>query len=179
MRRMELLSALGRLDSRLFLSIFVAGQRSVLRPCARILSRSADGYLHLLIPLFLCLWQAPDALRYTALLAACMAVERPLYWLLKNTLKRHRPSESMPELERLLVAGDRFSFPSGHTSAAFVLAGTLAVCYPGLAVSLFIWATLIGISRVLLGVHYPGDTLAGAVMGSSIVLVVAQQLGGY
>ncbi|MCB1845501.1 MAG: phosphatase PAP2 family protein, partial [Halioglobus sp.] len=69
------------------------------------------------------------------------------------------------------------SFPSGHTSAAFLLATALTITYQEPAVAMCGWAGLVALSRVILGVHYPGDTLAGAVMGSGIALFTANQLG--
>jgi undecaprenyl-diphosphatase len=60
---------------------------------------------------------------------------------------------------------DEFSFPSGHTAAAFVMVSILGSFYPVLLLPLVILASFIGISRVYLGVHYPSDVLAGAILG--------------
>jgi undecaprenyl-diphosphatase len=64
------------------------------------------------------------------------------------------------------MPSDRFSLPSGHTAAAWVIAILVALHYPILAIPVFIWATLVGISRVYLGVHYPTDILAGFILGT-------------
>jgi undecaprenyl-diphosphatase len=80
-------------------------------------------------------------------------------------------------LRSLVVASDQFSFPSGHSSGAFLLATCLAIVYGGPVTAMYLWATGVAVSRVILGVHFPGDTLAGAVMGTSITVFSASQLG--
>lgn len=177
MTTMKMLLAIHRLDLQLLARIFSQGERRMVRPLARALSRSGDGYLHLLVPLLLLLLGAADATRFGGLLALAMLVERGLYWSLKNSLKRRRPQEAVPGFRSLVTAADQFSFPSGHSSAAFLLATALAVVYGGPVVAMFLWASGVALSRVLLGVHFPGDTLAGAIMGSSIVLFCASLVG--
>jgi len=174
---MEILSALQRLDVRLFFAVFRQGERRLIRQLARALSRSADGYLFILIPALLWLVNADGATRLGTLLLVSLAAERPLYWILKNGLRRRRPQESLPSFSSIIVAADKFSFPSGHTSAAFLLATSLTLVYREPALAMYIWATTIAWSRIILGVHYPGDTLAGAVMGSGIALFIFLQLG--
>lgn len=65
-------------------------------------------------------------------------------------------------------AGDSPSFPSGHTSQAFSTAMSLTLAYPKwyVAVPAFTWAASVGYSRMYLGMHYPTDVLAGAVVGA-------------
>ncbi|PLW84475.1 phosphatase PAP2 family protein [Kineobactrum sediminis] len=149
----------------------------MVRPLAKAVSRSGDGYLHLLLPLLLLLYGSPHAGPFIQLLIPALLMERALYWSLKNSLKRQRPQEAVPGFRSLVTAADRFSFPSGHSSGAFLLATSLAVIYGGPMAVIFVWAGAVALSRVLLGVHFPGDTLAGAVMGSSIVLLTAHLLG--
>ena len=171
------LQALHQIDARLFVSIFTRGERPTIRACARILSRSAEGYLHVTLPFLLTALAVPGVHQLVTLMLMSLAVERVVYWVLKNSLKRPRPQDSLPGFRSLIPPGDKFSFPSGHTSAAFVLATALCLVYEGPVNSIYFWAGGIAFSRVLLGVHYPGDTLAGALMGSSIVVVMAN-LGG-
>ena len=70
--------------------------------------------------------------------------------------------------EPLLEAPSTFSFPSGHATVAFASATILALAVPRLRWPLFALAALIAFSRVYVGVHYPGDVLAGAVLGVGI-----------
>ncbi len=174
---MKMLLAIHRLDLQLLARIFSQGERRMVRPLARALSRSGDGYLHLLVPLLLLLLVVDDAARFAGLLALALLLERGLYWSLKNSLKRRRPQESVPGFRSLVAAADQFSFPSGHSSAAFLLATALLVVYGGPVIAMFLWASGVALSRVLLGVHFPGDTVAGALMGSSIALLCAGLLG--
>ena len=174
---MDILYALQRLDVRVFAQLFRQGERRLIRPLARALSRSADGYLYVLIPALLTVSGAAEVPLLLLLLACSLAFERPLYWLLKNGFKRRRPHDYLPGFHSIIVASDQFSFPSGHSSAAFMLATGLTIIYQEPAVAMYIWATSIALSRIILGVHYPGDTLAGGLMGSVVAVVAAATLG--
>jgi undecaprenyl-diphosphatase len=174
---MEILSLLQKYDLDLFTRVFRQGERRMVIPLARAVSRSGDGYLHLLLPLLLLLLQVSDTGTFISLLVVSLLIERGLYWCLKNSLKRRRPQDAVPGLRSFVIASDQFSFPSGHSSAAFLLATCLAMVYGGPVVAVYLWACGMALSRVILGVHFPGDTLAGAIMGSSIAVLSASQLG--
>ncbi len=174
---MKILTRMHEVDARLFFSVFQGGQRGWFRTLAKTLSRSADGHLFVLLPLALWVAQSPLVGELSTLICVALVVERCTYWLLKNGLKRRRPQESLDNFRSVITASDRFSFPSGHTSAAFLLVTCLTLVYQEPAASLYLWASSIGLSRVVLGVHYPGDTVAGAVMGSAIAFATANFLG--
>lgn len=86
---------------------------------------------------------------------------------LKYSVQRTRPFNEYPDIKQLTPAGS-LSFPSGHTSAAFSFATGLSIAYPKWYVIApsFFWASAAGYSRMHLGVHYPSDVLAGAIIGS-------------
>lgn len=93
--------------------------------------------------------------------AFALAVSHGLVQLLKRRINRARPR--MPVgLESLAHAPDRFSFPSGHSAASMAVAVpvALALAEP-FAVLILPLAALVGLSRCYLGVHYPGDVVAG------------------
>ncbi len=86
---------------------------------------------------------------------------------IKHTVNRVRPYNTYTYLEKESTGGSP-SFPSGHTSDAFSLATSLSLANPKwyVIVPSFTWATLVGYSRMDLGVHYPSDVLIGALLGA-------------
>ena len=93
-------------------------------------------------------------------------------YALKRTFNRVRPYMTLDDLSTNKIGIDNYSFPSGHTSAAFSIATAISICFPSLSAIVLSIATLVGISRMYLGVHYPTDILAGFVIGSSPFLFV-------
>jgi undecaprenyl-diphosphatase len=85
----------------------------------------------------------------------------------KAIVHRHRPFE-----HQLGPPSSTHSFPSGHAATSFACATVLSFYAPRLRVPLFVLATLIGLSRVYNGLHYPTDVLAGAVLGVLVALLV-------
>lgn len=94
-----------------------------------------------------------------------------LVQLVKRTVGRPRPSRGVA-CATLVGEPDRFSFPSGHSAAAMSVALSFAMAYPPLAVPLLVLALLVGLSRVFLGVHYPGDVFAGQLLAVLTYYVV-------
>lgn len=94
--------------------------------------------------------------------------------ILKNAVQRIRPFIVDPTVKNL-VSAHGYSFPSGHTAAAFAAAGVMWQTLPrwcgGLALCL---AGLIGVSRIYLEVHYPSDVLGGALIGLGIAWMVVK-----
>ena len=86
---------------------------------------------------------------------------------LKYSVNRARPYVTYPEIDKE-TSGGSGSFPSGHTSDAFATATSLSIAFPKWYVITpsFIWASAVGYSRMDLGVHYPTDIFAGAIIGS-------------
>ena len=84
--------------------------------------------------------------------------------VVKRTVVRTRPSEARG-IPAFATLPDRFSFPSGHAASVTGVAFANAVTFRSLAVPLLLLAMLVGASRVRLRVHYPGDVLAGHVIG--------------
>jgi len=85
---------------------------------------------------------------------------------LKRGLQRPRPFITYPDLDKQ-SAGGSYSFPSGHTSDAFSTATAVSMTFPKwyVVAPSFLWASAVGYSRMDLGVHYPTDVLAGAIVG--------------
>lgn len=89
-----------------------------------------------------------------------LVVSHLIVQLVKRTVGRPRPSRSTASAA-LVIEPDRFSFPSGHAAAAMSVAFVYAGAFPSLALPLVLLAGAVGMSRVFLGVHYPGDVLIG------------------
>lgn len=139
---------------------------------ARAISFTGDGYAYIAIGLILALFDS-QGLSFFALALLAFALEVPGFLLLKKLIKRNRPLTAMPnQVITAIEPADKFSLPSGHTAAAFVMATMLTAFYPAAAPLAFAWAVLIGASRVVLGVHYPLDILAGALLGVSCSTLV-------
>ena len=85
----------------------------------------------------------------------------------KKIIKTDRPYDTYPMVQPV-VSEASYSMPSGHTSIAFATATSLSLAYPKwyVVAPSFVWAGAIGYSRMHLGVHYPSDVLAGALVGS-------------
>lgn len=169
MTTIKALQTLHSLDVATFSRIVQWNTRRSLCRLARLVSASADGWPYLAIPLVLALISPSLAWQVLMVLATAFAIERVSYYLLKNSFKRNRPPNVIPGFQSVITASDEFSFPSGHTSGAFLMATVLVLLLPmGVVGYLYGWASMVALSRVVLGVHFPLDTVAGALLGSSI-----------
>lgn len=171
-----LFKSLTKYDTDLF---YLLHRKTLKRDCRSIiwLSKTGDGYLYFVIGMFL--WgfeqEHGELFLYTALMA--YALELPVYVLLKKMFKRPRPCDLPGQMTAHVTPSDKFSLPSGHTAAACLMASIVAHFYPSFAIAAYSWAALIGLSRVLLGVHYPTDVLAGALLGITIASLSLSLLG--
>ena len=86
---------------------------------------------------------------------------------MKKLLQRPRPYDSHPDLLHPLAHESSYSFPSGHTSVAFATATSLSLQFRKwyITAPAFLWAAMVGYSRMYLGVHYPSDVVIGMIVG--------------
>lgn len=133
---------------------------------ARFLTAAGDARSWTAVGLLLLVSTRPTLFHVGLRLAAGCTLAALAAQALKRSLNRARPNVNIEGFEALADNPDSFSFPSGHTAAAFGVAVALAG-EPGCAGPLsLLLATGIGLSRVYLGAHYPLDVLAGGVLGS-------------
>jgi undecaprenyl-diphosphatase len=125
-----------------------------------------DGYLYPAAALALIAFDSSTAARLVPAMALAFALELPIQKILKHKTRRARPYLKIPGMRLLVKPPADFSFPSGHTTAAFLTASLVGQAYPFLLAPCLAAAGLIGMSRVYNGVHYPSDVLAGVILGT-------------
>ncbi|WP_111497441.1 phosphatase PAP2 family protein [Marinobacter bohaiensis] len=158
-----------RVDQREFLlcqSINRCLRYRCVLPYFRVVSRLGDGWFWYALILSLPLLHPEAGLALALLMAATGLVCTLTYKSLKKTLIRERPFISFPAIHCGTPPLDRYSFPSGHTLHAVCFNTLLALTLPTLALVILPFTLSVAASRVVLGLHYPSDVLAGAVIGS-------------
>jgi len=129
-------------------------------------TRVGDGPLWILIALVLLGVGGTEGL-VGRQLAVGLLLDVILYKIVKAMFGRPRPFQQLEAVERGARVPDEFSFPSGHMAASCVMAVIIGSSFSALIIPLISLAVLIGTSRVYLGMHYPSDVLAGAILGIS------------
>ena len=159
----------------------------LLDPIMKVLTHSGDKGI-LLIVLILTLLIIPKTRSIGFMATISIAIEALLNnVLLKNIIARTRPYDEIDGLINLVGRQSDYSFPSGHTGAAFAVAGAMLVValfglpmiektgefkredpsltFKLISVILIMYATLLAFSRMYVGVHYPTDVLCGLLLG--------------
>jgi undecaprenyl-diphosphatase len=136
-------------------------------------TRVGDGSLWLTLSLIVILFGGEH--RVAALSSAVLAgsVGVALFMKLKRVIGRKRPCAIEPHCWAQLLPPDQFSFPSGHTITAFSVAVALSLFYPDMQPGLYFCAASIAASRILLGMHFLSDVVAGAMLGALLGYVSA------
>ena len=137
-------------------------------------SRAGDGWLWWCCGLAVLVSQ--DSARHQAIGAAALAVVTGIliFKVLKRTVGRRRPCTLEPHCWANLLPPDQFSFPSGHSITALAVAVSLGTFYPAALPVLMFCAVSVATSRLLLGMHFLTDVVAGAVLGAALGYSAAQ-----
>jgi undecaprenyl-diphosphatase len=131
-------------------------------------TRGGDHWLWELVGAMVAVFGGRD--RLPALSSAVLATASGilLFRWLKKRIGRARPCAIEPHCWHDALPPDQFSFPSGHTITAFAVATPIAHFYPEFTLALWFCACSVAVSRVVLGMHFVSDVLAGAVLGTAL-----------
>lgn len=132
-------------------------------------TRAGDGWLWAAVGLML-LAVSESEFRFAAVAAGTSAaiLSTMLFLVLKRLINRRRPCEMEPHCWAELAPPDAYSFPSGHTMVAFAVAVPVAAFFPELQLTLLACAASIGLSRIVLGMHFLSDVIAGGALGAAL-----------
>lgn len=131
-------------------------------------TRMGDGWLWYSVAAALLAFGGEQ--RFAAIVAAGSAalVGVAVFKILKRLSHRPRPCQIEPHCWSKVLPPDKFSFPSGHTMTASSIALVLTYFYPGLEIALIFLALSIALSRIVLGMHFLSDVLAGIILGVAL-----------
>jgi len=163
---------LAELDNRLSRSSRLGVNGRFTRTLAAILAHSGDSWFWLL-GLILLWWRGTDYWKERAVaLGVGILVTAIVVMAIKFTVRRSRPAGEWGQIYR---STDPHSFPSGHAARSMMLAVMALGLGPlWLGLLLLAWAPLVSLARVMLGVHYPSDVIAGMGLGALLGVIVLQ-----
>ena len=161
----QVLSFIAHRDHRLMRSINRWPAPRWIRIWMLCATRGGDGWLWYAMGLVVLLFGGEQRFRAVGAAALAAAVGILIFLRLKKITGRKRPCTIEPHCWARLLPPDQFSFPSGHTMTAFSIALVLCYFYRAVELPLGFFACSIAISRIVLGMHFLSDVLAGAVIG--------------
>ncbi|MBK1711351.1 phosphatase PAP2 family protein [Rubrivivax gelatinosus] len=154
------------LDRRWALALHRGATRPLLVKLLVLCCRLGDAGPWITLCVALAVFGGPTGRHCSLLFAELGLVNLMLYSVLKRGTRRSRPFDQCPGIRACCPVPDRFSFPSGHTLHAVAFGLLLAGFYPAWAPLLALFALLVALARIVLGVHYPSDVAAGAALGA-------------
>ncbi|HET7152005.1 MAG TPA: phosphatase PAP2 family protein [Candidatus Acidoferrum sp.] len=131
-------------------------------------TRLGDGWVWYGLGLLLLAFGGPQRFAAVGAAGAAAVLGILLFMGLKRLSQRPRPCQIEPHCWSKVLPPDQFSFPSGHTMTAFSIALVISYFYPSLEGALFFLALSIAVSRIVLGMHFLSDVLAGVVLGVAL-----------
>jgi undecaprenyl-diphosphatase len=159
---------LAELDLAWCLRFNQASHRRGIERLFAVVSRLGDGVFWYTLMLALLFVQGSAALPVVARMLAAGALALVLYKWLKSRTTRLRPCARNERIRATVAPLDEYSFPSGHTLHAVSFSIVAVYYYPALIWLLGPFTLLVALSRMVLGLHYPSDVLAGALLGAAL-----------
>lgn len=135
-----------------------------------VISRLGNGVFWYCLMLALPLIYGVTALRTVLHMLVVAVIALIIYKWLKQGTRRIRPYSYHHDILQNVPALDQFSFPSGHTMHAVGFTTVLLHYYPEWALLLIPFTILVGLSRLILGLHYPSDVLIGFLIGYGLAI---------
>ena len=139
-----------------------------------LVSRLGDGVFWYTLMISLLLFQGSAAVPGVSRMAITAVIGLIIYKWLKTKTTRPRPYASNTLIRNTVPALDQYSFPSGHTLHAVGFSVVTIAYFPQLFGLILPFAILVALSRMILGLHYPSDVAAGALLGGGIATLVLQ-----
>lgn len=157
-----------QIDSFLCIAVNHTSQYRLIRDCFRLVSRLGDGIFWYGLMLGILIFKGAEGIAPVVHMVLAGLVGTLLYKWLKGKTLRPRPYEVHQDIWLTGTPLDKFSFPSGHTLHAVVFGLVAINYYPQLAIIVVPFTAMVALSRVVLGLHYPSDVIAGALIGGLI-----------
>ncbi len=152
-----------QIDYQLSKDMGVAEKAGALRTIAVLLAHSGDSWFWGTALFIIWLFAGSFWKQWAVVLVGCIGVLALLVFALKRAIRRPRPEGVWGMIYRRT---DPHSFPSGHAARAFLIAIVATALGPAwLAAILWVWAPLVSVSRVAMGVHYVSDIIGGLILG--------------
>jgi undecaprenyl-diphosphatase len=134
-------------------------------------TRAGDGWLWYALAAAVLVFGGPERFLAVGCAALAAGIGIVLFLNLKRISGRRRPTCFQEHCWATLLPPDQFSFPSGHTITAFAVNVTFSVFYPDITAALVFFAVSVAASRILLGMHFLSDVLAGVAIGTGLGLI--------
>lgn len=160
------------IDAQLSQKMRVAEKPGALRVISIFFAHSGDSWFWAIA--LIALWMRGDSFskKWAVIQFVCISVLIVLVMSIKFLVRRRRPEGEWGGIYRNT---DPHSFPSGHAARAFLIAVVASGLGPvGAAIILWIWAPLVALARVAMGVHYISDIIAGTALGIAVALIGLQ-----
>lgn len=161
-----------RLDARLSENIRLTDKPGRLRNAAVFFAHSGDSWFWGAALVLVWLLSSPFWKQWSIIVLGGISLLAALVMSLKFLIRRRRPEGEWGGIYRNT---DPHSFPSGHAARAFLIAILATGLGPAwAALMLWLWAPLVSLARVAMGVHYVSDVVAGLAVGIVFGLIVLQ-----